>query len=418
MNKKLFAWALFDFAGLLIVANFSLYLSQWVVVENHVPDILYAAVTAISTIFLLMVGPVLGRYADKTGQRMKLIIPLTVLTGMATIGIGVFGLSTLGFLPKLAFILFFFLMIQFAHQLVLIFYDTMIPDLSSSAHYGKISGIGDGIGTLGFLAGMVITYPFVNGAVRLFGQPGRLQAFIPSGIIFLILSAPMLFLFKDRPVGSLRLRSFKYKEGVKSLSGLLKDQGLFSFLLAFYFISDAVLTAQTFFAIFFQQALGFNDKEKIAATAIILGFSSVGAAIIGKVSDRFGPKRLQILTTFLLAMTFTILPLLPAGLSVWGLFVFLGLAWGGFYAVARSLLTHLAPKGRSNEVFSLYTIFRRFASVVGPLVWGITLLVLRDLPTALKYKLAIYPLVALMILGLVLLKNVPEIKVKKELPLF
>lgn len=413
MNKKLFAWALFDFAGLFVVANLGLYLSQWVVVENRVPDILYAAVTALSTIFLLLVGPILGIYADMTGKRMGLIIPLTVLTGIATIGIGIFGLSPLGLVAKLAFILIFFLMIQFAHQLVLIFYDTMIPQLTTAANYGRISGIGDGAGTLGFLAGMVVTYPFVSGSIRLFGQPGRLQAFIPSGVIFLILSAPMMFLFKDRTTNNKGLRHFKYFEGVKSLVNLLKDEGLFVFLLAFYFISDAVLTAQTFFAIFFQQALGFNDKEKIAATAIILIFSSAGAAIIGKISDRFGPKKLQVITTAFLTATFAILPMLPSSWT-WGLFVFLGLAWGGFYAVARSLLTHLAPEGRRNEVFSLYTIFRRFASVVGPLIWGLTLLVLRDLPTAVRYRLVIYPLVGLMVLGLILLKNVPEVKVKKE----
>lgn len=133
------------------------------------------------------------------------------------------------------------------------------------------------------------------------------------------------------------------------------------------------------------------------------------AVTLGKLSDRHGLKRTLIITTAILTVLLAIFPLVTKSVHVYAILPVIGIFWGGFYAISRALLTKLSPPERRSEFFSLYTIFRRFASVVGPLLWGITVLVLSPLGSG-KYRVSIYPLIALMILGTFLIRKISETK--------
>jgi UMF1 family MFS transporter len=50
--------------------------------------------------------------------------------------------------------------------------------------------------------------------------------------------------------------------------------------------------------------------------------------------------------------------------------VLVGTVQGGIQAVSRSFFGKLIPKERSNEYFGFFDIFGKFASVVGPFLYG------------------------------------------------
>lgn len=408
MDKKIFSWGLYDFANSVIIANLTLYFSQWVIVDNGFEDIWYGGTLALSTILLIATAPFFGTYSDRVQKRMGFIIPLTLIMGAATILLGVFGAANLPVFTKVMLGLFLFLIIQYTYQLSLVFYDALLPQLTTRSKFGRISGFGEALGNLGFLAGLFLTFPLISGEITLFGEAGRIQAFLPSGILFFLLAFPMLLFVKDRKLEK-RVPSYSLRETLQNLRGLLKNKNMLWFLIAFHFISDAILTIQTFFPIYFDQVLNFPDSLKIAATTLVVVFMVIGAGLMGRVSDKIGYQKSLVLSVAGLIILFATFPLITTSALVWAQLAIIGIFWGAFYAISRALLAKLAPQERRTEFFSLFTIFRRFASVVGPIVWGVSVFLLASYGTD-KYRISIYPLILLMLFGLLLLRKVREIE--------
>ena len=80
---------------------------------------------------------------------------------------------------------------------------------------------------------------------------------------------------------------------------------------------------------------------------------------------------------------------------------------GVVYASSRSYLASLIPVGESGTFFGLYTFAERFASVIGPAIWGIIIFGFSTLAPA-NYRIAAF------VMGiLVLAAVIPLLKIKK-----
>jgi UMF1 family MFS transporter len=406
VNKKIFYWGLYDFANSLIVSNITLYLSQWLIVDNGMPPFWYGIAIAVSTILLLLTAPILGSSSDRSGKKMGFIRPLTFAIGSSTLLIGIIGTTLDNNLITLMFLLGLFVVFQFAYQLSLVFYDTLLASLAEPKDYGRVSGFGEGMGSLGHIAGLFFTYPFINGGITLFGEAGRIQAFIPSAIGFLILSAPMIWNFKDTKINK-NYRKESFVDILDSFKDLLKNKNMLWFLMAFYFISDVILTIQTLFPIYFEEVLGFSDFQKIQASILILAFIIIGAVTLGGISDRIGFRVMTLITTIVLLTLFFIFPLIRNANLIWYFLPIAGLFWGGFYSAARAFLTKLSPVNKRGEFFSLFAIFRRSASIVGPIIWSGTVAAFSHLGPD-KYRVSVYPLIFFMLIGFIFLSKVKE----------
>lgn len=405
MNRKIFAWALYDFADLLLIANFTLYFSQWVVVDNHFEDIWYGGAISLATILLILTAPFWGVYSDETGKKVGILYPLTAVLIGATALLGIVGGGNfLATTPRVLIALAIFVVVQYCYQLGLIFFDTLLPVLAKPRSYGWVSGFVEAMGELGYIAGLFLTYPFISGMVTIYGTPGRIQAFIPTAILDLGLSIPMFLLVKDKITKKVKSEVQNFGQVLGRIKDILKNRNLLMFLLSFYFLSDGVLTLETFFPVYFQQVLGFSDAVKITAMTVPFVALIIGSVIFGKVADWFGVLRVYSVIVVGMTVMFALFPLI-SGIPFWILLVVLGLWWGGLFSVSRVLMVKLSPPEKISEYFSLFTIFRRFASIIGPLLWGVAVLVFARYGVD-KYRLAVYPLVAMMVIGLWLLRKV------------
>lgn len=414
MKKNVFLWALYDFANTPLAAAITgLYLAQWVVLDNHFDDIWYGGVFALSTIFLLVTAPFWGTWSDKLDKRLPFIKWATYALLFFGVLLAIITNSTLPVIPKviLALILFFF--IQYAYQFSLIFYDALLAKLSTPKTIGKVSGIGEAFGELGWIIGPGILLPFATGSITLLGQPGRSQVFLPAIVLLAILGLPMIFWFRE-PKGknthSHTNTSSTFKQTITGLKKLVtKNKNVFTFLLSFMLLSDALLTITLYFAIFMDQVYKMSDTQKYISLALLEIIAIPSAFLFGKISDKLGVKKILLVSCTTLIFTFTLASLSSLINIMYLIAILSGVGYGGFYTTSRVLLTKISSPHQLGEYFGFYATFQRFASIIGPLTWGVITLLLRDYGV-IKYRIAIMALVLLMLIGTILLTRVREEK--------
>lgn len=414
MKQEVFLWILYDFANSFLSAALEgLYFSQWVVIDNKFPDIWYGGTFAAATLLLLFTAPLLGAWADAHGKKM----PFLKISTIAIVIFGVIlGIVSNSFLPAstkviLALIVFFF--IQYFYQASLTFYNPLLDQLSSAKTRGLISGIGQLANNLGFVVSTGVFLLLVKSNFVLFGESGRNQVFLPATILFGLLSLPMLIKFKERSVNQ---RSSTINFNTIFLSALKRIRQLFTeqknvgiFLIAFMLISDAILTANLFFAIFMEQVYHIPDGQKFILLTIMSVVTIPSCYFLGWLGDKVGLKKILIISCGILVVSFLLLGLSTKSILLYPLMMLVGLGWGGYYATARALLVNISPKNQLGEYFGFYSAFQKFASIVGPLTWGGITLLLTNYGI-IRYRVAIVALVALMISGTILLSKVKERK--------
>ncbi|MFM7147717.1 MAG: MFS transporter, partial [Actinomycetales bacterium] len=117
---------------------------------------------------------------------------------------------------------------------------------------------------------------------------------------------------------------------------------------------------------------------------------------------RIGAKRVVLGSLVLWALVLVFAFILPAGATT--LFLLLaaaiGFVLGGSQALSRSLFAQLIPRDKEAEYYSLYEVSNGVSSILGPLVFALTLQFLGS------YRVAILALVVFFVIGGVLLARV------------
>lgn len=412
MSRNVLLWGLYDFANTPItVALGGLYLAQWVVLDMGFDELWYGLTFVFSTILLLITSPFWGAWSDKLGKRMPFIARMTF--ALIFFG-GLLAFVATSSFPKalkvtIALIIFFFL--QYFYQTSRIFYDALLSKLSTPKTRGKISGIGDAFDEIGWIIGPAILLPFASGKITLIGEPGRAQVFLPAVFLLVIFALPMIFWFREPKT---RRRKEKidfnavYKKTLRGLKDLIgKEKNVTLFLVAFMLVSDAMLTASLYFGIFFDQIYKISDFQKVLILTLMQIFAIPGTFFIGSISDRYGAKRMLIIICIPLIIGISLVALSS---SLWVLYLFSllgGVGMGAFSATARALLVKISPALQLGEYFGFFAVFERFASILGPLVWGAVTLIFKEYGLV-RYRLAGLSLIFLMIFGTLLLTRVKE----------
>jgi MFS-type transporter involved in bile tolerance (Atg22 family) len=85
----------------------------------------------------------------------------------------------------------------------------------------------------------------------------------------------------------------------------------------------------------------------------------------------------------------------------------MGVWLGGLFTLSRALLLTLTPSAHVGQAFSIYTVMERFATFVGPLVWGGVLVsVTSDYGT--NYKAAAVAMSAMLCAAFYCMLRVPQ----------
>jgi len=398
-NKQVLLWGLYDFANSILIGNMSLYFVQYIVVDKGLPDIIFSITLALASTLLLFFAPGIGILIDSGTRKIKLIRIFSILI--------LIGGISLGLIQQAFILLIFFLLANVAYQVSLVPYNTTLIDISKPEKRGAISGFGELCNWTGYLLGLIITLPIINGSFVLFGQ-GRQGIFIPATLLFFILGLPFLIFRKERRREKKKVRLFN---GFKEILSFFKDKkhkGAVVFLLIYFLANNAAATFIAFGPLYFEVVEKIPDQLKVLLTVFTLGSAAIGAFIGGKLNDKYGSYSIMSNVMLLWAIA---LVLVILGSGFWYLVPFtiiIGFLMGSFWSNGRKFLTDLIPQEDAGRFFGLYSLSIRMSAFLGPPLWSVTAIVFMKTGDD-RYRFSMLSLSILLFASFIILRKFKKI---------
>ena len=318
----------------------------------------YAA--SVSTVIVAVIGPVLGSIADMQNYKK----PLFTISMM----VGVICCAAMSFPTSWVVFLAVFVIAKVGYNASLIFYDSMLVDITSTDRMDEVSSQGYAWGYIGSCIPFVACLGVVLGAKPLgIGmQTAMIIAFIITALWWLLSSVPLLRSYRQKYFAEVNGHVVKdsFKRLGKTFAELVKEKHIFVFLLAFFFYIDGVYTVIDM-ATAYGQALGLDSTGLLLALLVtqIVAFPSV--LIFGRIVKKVSPEK--IITVCIMAY-FGIAVYaywLDTQFDFWMLAVLVGMFQGTIQALSRSYFAKIIPAEKSGEYFGIYDICGKGASVIG-----------------------------------------------------
>ena len=424
-NRATAAWILYDFANTAFSMNIvSLYFASWLIINLAQPDILVGLANSGSMLLVALTMPYLGEISDRRGDKLKLLAIYTGLCIICTALIGVFGYHLQSTTTIVLFAISLFIVANYSYQGGLVFYNALMPAVSTPKTIGRVSGYGVAFGYLGAIAGLVVARLFVEG--HIFGLQlfhitagGAVAAFVPTAVLFLIFAIP-IFIFVKEPV--VEQKSYtkitlmdSFTKVFESISNAKKYPGMQRFLLAKFFYENGIQTTIVFMGVYTQSAMNFTLGEANLFFIIVIPSAVIGSALCGIFTDHYGPKKtlLWVIVGWLICLMLIVL--ITNKLLFWILGCIVGALLGSVWTSARPLLVSLVPQEVLGESFGLYALSGTLALVVGPVIWGIVIGIMNEYQNVIKYKSAVFVLAVLMLIGYIILIKVPDYHRKQKM---
>ena len=319
----------------------------------------YAA--SIATLLVVLSGPVLGTLADQKGYKKKLFLAALLL--------GVICCVLLGFVHDWLFFLVLFVIARVGYSVSLIFYDSMLPDVSSPERVDRVSSYGYGLGYIGSCIPFAACLVLVLGADA-FGltlSSAMLLAFLIVAVWWFAVSCPLLKLYRQKHYSESGTRSAvagSFQRLGNTFRSIKKEKKTFLFLLAFFFYIDGVY-AIIDMATAYGTALGLDTTGLLIALLVTQIVAFPSSFLFGHLSGKHAPEKL-IMICILAYLGITVFALfMSTQLHFWILAVCVGMFQGGIQALSRSYFTKIIPAERSGEYFGIMDICGKGASFIG-----------------------------------------------------
>ena len=403
------AWAFYDFANTIFsFAIVSFAMSLWTIryLGEASGTFWFTAAVSVSVLLNAIVSPVLGAMSDRVGRRKPFLAFFTALCIVGTLAIGVVDIR-LGLIA--------FAIANFAFQAALIYYDALLPDVARPIARGRLSGIGVAVGYCGtLLVGVLL----LSGITTDPDGSSTPATFALVAGLFLVFAGPLFLLVRERPRGGTAFSAIDAARSFGQLAATVRHAreapGLLRFIAARFFYSDPVNTTIAVMSAFAVHAVGFTEGEALQVLlvlTVVAVFASFGWGIL---ADRWGPRRtlFAVLATWAIGLVMITGFLAPIPFLVAG--ALLGAGLGGVGVVDRLMLLRLTPTERVGEMFGLYGLVGKFSAVVGPLIYGVIVATLLPVLERDAYRVAIGSLFVLLLVGIWLLRRVPEGRPESE----
>ncbi|WP_230499024.1 MFS transporter [Pseudoneobacillus rhizosphaerae] len=358
---------------------------------------------AIATFILAMIGPILGSIADYQGYK-KRFFKFFFLMGVAATAI-------LAFIPSEQWLLllacYTFAAVGFAGANV--FYDAFLVDVTTEERMNRISSRGLGFGYIGSTIPFIISIVIIILAQR---NIIPISVSMASKIAFLI-TAAWWGLFAIPLIKNVHQRYYIEREpnpvvnSFKRLGGTLKEirkfRALFLFLLAYFFYIDGVGTIISM-STAYGSDLGISSTNLLIILFVTQVVAAPFAILYGRLAEKFTGKKMLYVGIIVYIIVCIYAYFLKTTMDFWILAMLVATSQGGIQALSRAYFAKLVPKEKSNEFFGFYNIFGKFASIMGPLLVGVTAQLTGNSSSG------VFSLVILFIIGLIILARVPEPK--------
>ncbi|HNP64418.1 MAG TPA: MFS transporter [Woeseiaceae bacterium] len=372
LNKKVITWALYDwansaFALSVLAVLFPLVLGRYWAGEGSGADTTARLgwITSAASIIVLLTAPILGTIADTGGYRKRLLFVFAFVGAIATASLGFVGPG--GWPLALGL----YLVASIGYYSSIVFYDSLLIDVTEPRNYNVVSTLGFSAGYLGGAA-LLAMHLWMLKSPQTFGLESATDAFGPAfvsvGVWWLVFLVPLLLCVKEKhsriEVQSHPVRA-AYRELRSTILEISKYRNVTIFLGGYWLYIGGVFTV-IFMAVNYGQRLGFDDNDLVLAL-MISNFVGFPATIIyGALAHRFGAKK---------GIYFALLAYVGACLwaiqmssvrEFYVMAIIIGAVQGGVQGLSRSVYAALIPAEQPGEFFGFYSMTTKFAHVLGP----------------------------------------------------
>lgn len=373
LNGKEKRWILYDVgnsAFVLLVATIIPIYFNYLAGKEGLSDVDYLAywgyAASICTVIVAILGPVLGTIADTKGYKKPIF--------MISILIGTIACSVLGLMVQWMAFLIVFLIAKVGFSASLIFYDSMLSDITDEERMDYVSSQGYAWGYIGSCVPFVLCLVIVLGSdplgIRMETAMGI--AFVLVAVWWLLMSLPLLKNYEQKYYVEKKPHAIaqSFKRLGETFKNMKEEKQVFMFLLAFFFYIDGVYTIIDM-ATAYGSALGLDSTGLLLALLVTQIVAFPCAIIFGNLSYRIRTEKLIIvcIVAYLGIAIFAVF--LKTQLQFWILAILVGMFQGGIQALSRSYFTKIIPEEHSGEYFGLMDICGKGASFVGTTIVSI-----------------------------------------------
>lgn len=402
-RREVFAWALFDFANsgyttVVITAVFNAWFVAGIAGGAAWATLAWTAALSLSYALNLLSSPLLGAWADLRAQKRGLLLSSTALCVAATAALSLCGPGDVAL--ALALVVVSNFAFGMGENLIAAF----LPELVKPQAMGKVSGWGWGLGYLGGLATLAMCLWWIQGTGRS-AQVAVPQTLLLTALAFAFAALPTFFLLRERArpqVGSQArvwtLARTRVREALRGGAGLLDLRRLLACIVCY---QAGVQTVIALAAIYTQEALGFTTTQSITLILVVNLTAAAGAFAFGQVQDRLGHRRVLAFTLIGWIAAIALMWAAQDRATVWIAANLVGLCLGASQSAGRALVGYLCPPKREAEIFGLWGMAVKLASILGPLGYGLV-----SALTAGNHRFAIAVTAAFFAAGLLLLARV------------
>ena len=364
------AWILYDVgnsAFVLLVATLIPIFFNALAEEGGLSSVEYLAywgyAASAVTIITAVLSPILGTLADTRGFKKPIFI-LCLVVGVA--GCCAMGLAKT-WLPFL--LIFVFAKVGFSGSLV--FYDSMLSDVTTPDRMDVVSSRGYAWGYIGSCVPFVVCLALVlgSGAIGLSQMTALNIALFITAAWWLAMTLPLLKTYRQLHYVEVEKHAIRqsFARIGHTLRHLHEDKQVFWFLLAFFCYIDGVYTIIDM-ATAYGTALGLDTTGLLLALLVTQIVAFPSALIFGRLSAKYPSTTLIPVCIAAYAVLELFAFFLTQPSQFWGLAFVVGMFQGGVHSHRRSHFAKIIPPEKSGEYFGLFDICGKGASFLGTMI--------------------------------------------------
>jgi UMF1 family MFS transporter len=410
LSKQENSWVFYDWANsaysiLITTAIFPLYFKAAATnagLAASTSTAYWGYANSFATLLISICAPILGSIADFRGFKKRFFTFFLALGIVFTLLLAVVPSSQW----LILLICYMFTVIGFGGTNI--FYDAFLVDVTSEERMDRISSRGYAMGYIGSTIPFIISIALIilsqQNILPISVTVASQAAFAITALWWGLFTLPMLKnvkqIYYKEPVPNPISSSFK--QLYETFKKIKLYRPLFLFLIAYFFYIDGVNTIITM-STAYGSDLGITSNNLL----IILFATQVVAApfaiLYGKLADKFKSKTMLLVGIFVYIVICIYAYFLKTTLDFWILAMLVASSQGGIQALSRSYFAKLVPKENANEFFGFYSIFYKFAAILGPFLVGLTTQLTGNTNSG------VFSLVILFVIGGALLLRVPEL---------
>ena len=376
------AWAMWDwgsaaFNAVMITFVFGTYLASDTFGADDRGTSWLAAGNAIAGVVIALTAPVIGQRADRDGRRslwLGVNTALVILTTAACFFVQ----------PDESFLLLGVILLSAGNvffEFAEVQYNAMMVKISTPSTIGRISGLGWGAGYLGGIFLLLLVYVgFIGGDAHWFGITDddamniRVVALF-AACWFLIFALPVVIVMRTRkgatepqePQAERVSIAQSYRQLLGTIANLWKhERNTFWFLVSSAVFRDGVGAVFAYGAILGTTVYGVDPGDILFFGIGANVVAAAGAFLGGLFDDRFGPKRIIVVSLLGLLLSAAIVFVQDGTVAFWIWGLFLCFFVGPVQSSSRAFLGRLTSQETAGEIYGLYATTGRSVSFLTP----------------------------------------------------